>query len=317
MLSKCVIGPYKSCIVFGSVLLTILFFWAFVWLEFLKQGSFSGWIAAECSCRVAPIRPLCLLQASGINDTCLVIISRACCCPEREMVHFPWYMTVVIWFSIKVSLHTCEAVVCYRVLLRAVFSSARFSQRKHPAPCTLVHHFSTAGVSQTNRKPIRWDSAIQASVRCGGCQGLPVLRHLIYAFQMWKEFPGGVRETKKAIQIRTQRNLTFVFGPTTVFSFTALSLQDKAESSRSLGNTARRSFISLCSPLVPWRKVSWLPQGRAGLGWGWGVQNLPDICQAEIWSPAIQNQQIIKNNKTWDEKRKSSHYHTAFSFWKF
>lgn len=75
------------------------------------------------------------------------------------MVHFPWYMTVVIWFSIKASLHTCEVIVFYRVLLRALFPSARFSQRKHPAPGTLDHHFYTAGVSQTNRKPIRWNGA--------------------------------------------------------------------------------------------------------------------------------------------------------------
>lgn len=220
------------------------------------------------------------------------------------MVHFPWYMTVVIWFSIKASLHTCEAIVFYPVLLWAVFSSARFSQRKHPAPGTLVHHFYTAGVSQTNRKPIRWN-AKQASLRCGGCQGLPVLQHLIYAFQVWKEFPGGVRETKKAIRNRTQRNLTFVFGPITVLSFPTLSLQDKAESSRSLGNAARRSFTRLCSPLVLWRGISWLPQGKTGLGWGWGVQSLPDICQAEIWSRALQNQQIIKNNKTWEKKEKA------------
>lgn len=75
------------------------------------------------------------------------------------MVHFPWYVAAVTWFSIKVSLHTREAIVFYHVPLRAVFSSARFFQRKHPAPCTLVHHFSTAGVSQTNRKPIRWNGA--------------------------------------------------------------------------------------------------------------------------------------------------------------
>lgn len=171
------------------------------------------------------------------------------------MVHFPWYMTVVIWFSIKASLHTCEVIVFYRVLLPSSVSLSQVLSKKtscpwYPRP-SLLHSWSFSDKQETYQmeRCLAVIGAKQASLRCGGCQGLPVLRHLIYAFQMWKKFPGGVRESKKAIQIRMQKNLTFVFGPITVLSFTTLSPQDKAESGRSLGNTARRSFTRLCSPL--------------------------------------------------------------------
>lgn len=143
----------------------------------------------------------------------------------KRDLHFPWYMTVVIWFSIKASLHTHETIVFYRFHCELCFPEPdALKENILPlVPSSII--FTQPGfLRQTGKLSdgmvpgLHWYYTSKPQMR--GCQELPVLQHLIYALQMWKEFPGGIRETMKAIQIRTQRNITLVFCPVTVFSFT-------------------------------------------------------------------------------------------------